>query len=171
LETLLTIEHDKALPTLADPDNDPWIWLEDVDGERATKWVDEQSARTLKTFSGDGFERDRADLLAIMDNPHKLLGITRRGAWIYNYWIDAENPRGLWRRCSLESYRTENPDWDVIIDLDTIAREEDEDWVWHGAATLPGSHDRALLSLSRGGGDAVVIREFGRRFHECENCF
>jgi len=84
----------------------------------------------------------------------------RRGRHIYNFWRDAKNPRGLWRRTALDSFRTEEPVWEILLDVDALAAHEKEDWVWHGASTLPATHDRAILSLSRGGSDAAVLRDF-----------
>ena len=83
----------------------------------------------------------------------------RRGPHLYNFWRDAGNPRGLWRRTTFDSFRTEQPSWEPMLDVDALAAAEGEDWVWGGAATLPGTHDRAIVSLSRGGSDAVVLRE------------
>lgn len=60
----------------------------------------------------------------------------------------------------LDSYRTNSPEWDVVIDLDELARTDDENWVWGGANVIEPHHTRALISLSRGGSDAVVVREF-----------
>jgi prolyl oligopeptidase len=85
---------------------------------------------------------------------------TRRGGLLYNFWRDAAHPRGLWRRTTLDGYRTDAPQWEVLLDLDALALREGEDWVWAGAATLPPLHERALLRLSRGGGDAAVLREY-----------
>jgi len=150
----------RDLPTLDRPDEDPHLWLEDIVGEKAVAWVDERSARTRAAFAGPGFDADRAALLAIMDSPDKLPHVTRRAGWLYNFWIDAENPKGLWRRTSLAAFRTGAPDWDVVIDIDALAAEEGEDWVWAGARTFPVTHDRALVFLSVGGGDAKVVREF-----------
>ncbi len=149
-----------ALPSLERPDDDPWVWLEDVDGERALAWVDAQTAATVARLAGPDFERDRAALLALLDRSDNLAVPTRRGGLLYNFWRDAGHPRGLWRRTTLESYRLPEPDWETLLDVDALAVAEGEDWIWQGAATLPPEHDRALLSLSRGGGDAVVVREF-----------
>ncbi len=154
-------------PILAAPDDDPWLWLEEVEGERALAWVAAQNAATLARLADSRFEADRDAVRTALDRPDKLPAVTRRGAWLYNFWQDAAQPRGLWRRTTLESYRGAAPDWEPLLDLDALAREEGEDWVWHGATTLPGTHDRAMLRLSRGGGDAVVLREFdlaARRF-------
>src|SRR5205085_2139395 len=71
-----------------------------------------------------------------------------------------EHPKGLWRRSTLENYRTSNPEWEIILDVDALARTENEDWVWSGAAALAPDFRNCLVRLSRGGSDAVVIREF-----------
>lgn len=154
-------------PTLSAPDDDPYLWLEEVEGERALAWVEAQNIATFARYASPRLEADREAVKTALDRPDKLPFVTRRGAFLYNFWQDAGHPRGLWRRTTPESFRTEQPQWDVLLDLDQLARDENEDWVWHGATTLPGTHDRALLRLSRGGGDAVVLREYeieGRRF-------
>ncbi len=142
------------------PDDDPYLWLEDIDGLRASAWADAESTKTLRRFDTDAFRADRETLTQLLDRPDKLPYIARRGVYIYNYWTDKQNPRGLWRRTTLESYRAPAPQWDVLLDLDGLAKTEAEDWVWQGAGTLPGTHDRAILRLSRGGSDATVLREF-----------
>lgn len=147
-------------PTLDAPDDDPYLWLEEVEGETALAWVAGQNARTRARFADDRVTEDREALKAALDRPGRLPHVTRRGPFLYNYWTDAANPRGLWRRTRMESFRTETPEWDVLLDLDALAAAEGADWIWKGATTLFGSHDRAILRLSRGGGDAVVLREF-----------
>jgi len=149
-----------ARPTLAAPDDDPWLWLEEVDGERALDWVEAQNRATLERFADARFAADRDRLAAILDRPDNIPVIARRGARVFNFWKDAEQPRGLWRTTTLAGYRAERPEWEVLLDLDALAAAEGEDWIWGGATTLPGSHDRAILSLSRGGSDAAVLREF-----------
>lgn len=148
------------LPTLAEPDHDPRLWLEAVDGAQALAWVTEQNARTLARFDDASVAADADALAAIMDRPDNIPKITRRGGQVYNFWKDSQAIRGLWRRTSLDSYRTERPDWETILDIDALAAAEAEDWVFQGANILPGTNDLALLHLSRGGGDAAVIREF-----------
>jgi prolyl oligopeptidase len=147
-------------PTLEAPDDDPYLWLEDIDGERALAWVEAQNAATLARFGDDRFAADRDTLAAIFDRPDNIPLIGRRGARTFNFWKDAGHPRGLWRVTSLDSYRRDEPEWEVLLDLDALAAKEGEDWTWSGASTIPGSHDRAMLRLSRGGADAVVLREF-----------
>ncbi|HEY4170559.1 MAG TPA: prolyl oligopeptidase family serine peptidase [Reyranella sp.] len=147
-------------PTIDAPDDDPYLWLEEVEGARAAAWVDEQNARTVAAFGGPAVEQDATTLAAIFDRPDKIPVPGRRGVWWYNFWNDAAHPRGVWRRTTAESYRTDDPHWDVLIDLDALAAAEGEDWIWKGAVTRPVNHDRAIVSLSRGGSDAVVLREF-----------
>ena len=150
----------QPFPTLAAPDNDPWLWLEEVEAERATAWADAQTATTLLKFGGADYAADRDTLRALLDRPDNLLVPGRRGGLLYNFWRDAAHPRGLWRRTTLESFRSQFQDWEVLLDIDAVAEAEGEDWVWQGAATLPPEHERAMLRLSRGGSDAVVLREF-----------
>ncbi len=156
-------------PTLGTPDDDPHLWLEEIDGARATAWADAESARTLARFAGPGFATDRDALAAILNRPDNIPLVGRRGPLLFNFWKDANNARGLWRTATLDSFRSAAPAWTTVLDLDALALAEGEDWIWNGASSLPGSHDRAILRLSRGGGDAVVMREFDlatRRFVE-----
>jgi prolyl oligopeptidase len=149
-----------ARPTLAAPDDDPYLWLEDIEGQRALTWVDDQNKRTLAKFGDARFAADRDTLAAIYDRPDNIPIVGRRATKLYNFWKDKTNPRGLWRSTTLESFRHAQPQWEVILDLDALASQENEDWIWGGASTLPDQHRRAILRLSRGGSDAVVLREF-----------
>jgi prolyl oligopeptidase len=147
-------------PTLSAPDDDAFLWLEEVEGAQAVAWVDARTAETVARYGGGATLADRDVLAAILDRADKLPAIARRGDWIWNFWQDAANPRGIWRRTTLASFRTDKPDWDVVLDLDALAKHEGADWIWQGASTLAPAHERAMLRLSRGGGDAVVLREF-----------
>ena len=154
-------------PTLDAPDDDPHLWLEEVDGARALAWVEQQNQKTLARFGDARFGADRDLLRDILDRPDNIPYVVRRGALLFNFWKDAEHPRGLWRTTTLDDFRGAAPAWQVVLDVDALAASEGEDWLWGGAATLPRAHDRAIVRLSRGGGDAVVLREFDlttRRF-------
>ena len=115
---------------------------------------------TLAELGGERFERMRAEALEILDTDARIPYVRRRGDFLYNYWRDAAHPRGLWRRTTLESYRTDAPEWDVLIDLDALAAADDEKWVWAGAEVIEPDYSLALVELSRGGSDATVVREF-----------
>ncbi|MGI9424564.1 MAG: prolyl oligopeptidase family serine peptidase [Hyphomicrobiaceae bacterium] len=147
-------------PTAKNPDDDPYLWLEDIEGHSALAWVDQQNSRTLAQFGTDAWRSDSKILTQLLDRPDNIPFITRRGGLLYNFWQDAANPRGLWRTTTLGSYRTKAPDWTILLDIDALAREEEKDWTWSSATTLPKTHDRAIVGLSLGGSDAVELREF-----------
>lgn len=154
-------------------DHDPYEWLEDVEGETALGWVRERNAHAEAAIASDqAFAETEERILEVLDSDAKIPDIAKAGEWYYNFWRDAQHERGLWRRTTLDSYRTDAPDWDVLLDLDALNESEGANWVWHGAKLLrsgPLAYRRALLSLSRGGSDADVTREFDlttRRFVE-----
>ena len=146
--------------------DDPYLWLEDITGEDALEWVRGHNAPTLAELCDDRFERMRAEALDVLDTDARIPYVRRRGQFLYNFWRDAANPRGVWRRTTLDSYRTDRPDWDVIIDVDELARADGENWVWAGANVLEPDHTLALISLSRGGSDAAIVREFNMNTRE-----
>jgi prolyl oligopeptidase len=140
---------------------DPHMWLEDVMGEEALEWVRARNAVTMEMFEADpGFAALREDLLAILDSDARIPMVGKVGDYYYNLWRDKDNPRGLWRRTTLDEYRQDDPAWEVVLDLDELNRVEGENWVWAGADHLPPDHTRCLIALSRGGADATVTREF-----------
>ncbi|ORW93679.1 prolyl oligopeptidase family serine peptidase [Mycolicibacter terrae] len=144
----------------ADHFDDPYLWLEDVTGDDALDWVRAHNTPTVDGFAGADFEAMRTAALEVLDTDARIPYVRRRGEFLYNFWRDAANPRGLWRRTTLDSYRSAAPDWDVIIDVDELGRADGENWVWGGANVIEPELTRALVSLSRGGSDAVVVREF-----------
>jgi len=156
---------DPPRPLSNDPD--PRRWLEQVDGDEALAWVRQRNDEALAAVDAHALASLQAELLAIYDADDKIPFVSERGGWLYNLWQDAAHPRGLWRRTTLASYASDAPDWDVLLDLDALNAEEGENWVFKGVASLPPDHERVLVSLSRGGADAVVVREFDlatRRF-------
>ncbi len=162
--------------TGADQTGDPFLWLEDITGDRALDWVRAHNDPTLAELCDERFETMRAEALEVLDTDARIPYVRRRGDFLYNFWRDAANPRGLWRRTTLDSYRADNTDersreeqttdWDVLIDVDELAAADGENWVWAGADVLEPDHTLALISLSRGGSDATVIREFDMRTRE-----
>ncbi|MEE1815787.1 prolyl oligopeptidase family serine peptidase [Streptomyces sp. SP18ES09] len=137
------------------------MWLEDVSGEAALTWVAERNAETAEALAADaGFAPLKARVREVLDASDRIPYTVRRGAFLYNFWRDADHVRGVWRRTTLEQYRKDAPEWEVLLDVDALAAAEDEKWVWDGARVRRPAHDRALVRLSRDGGDAVVVREF-----------
>ena len=145
----------------ADVDDDPHAWLEDVGGDRSLEWVRARNAECVAELAeGESFRGLEARLLGILDSDARIPVVSKIGDRFYNFWRDARNPRGLWRRTTLDSYRTAEPAWETVIDVDALGRAEGENWVWHGATVLRPDDRRCLVSLSRGGADADVVREF-----------
>ncbi len=161
-----------AVPPAATPSasDDPYLWLEAVLDERALDWVRARNAESRAQLEKQPrFTAMRDGFRAILDSRDKIPYISRRGEQFYNLWRDAEHPRGLWRRTTLTEYRKPQPAWDTVIDLDALAKAEGENWVWAGATCLGPAYTRCLVSLSRGGADAHLVREFdtaAKRFVE-----
>jgi prolyl oligopeptidase len=150
-----------SAPAAASPADDPNLWLEDVLGDKALAWVRERNAQSRKVLEAwPKFGQTRDQIRAILDSKDQIPAVTRRGDWFYNFWRDDKNPRGLWRRATLAEFRKPQPAWDVVVDLDALAKAENENWVWAGANCLAPKYEKCLLMLSRGGSDAHVVREF-----------
>jgi prolyl oligopeptidase len=140
--------------------HDPYLWLEDVVGDDALDWVRAHNEPTVAELCDEEFGRMRAEALEVLDTDARIPYVRRRGEFLYNFWRDAANPRGLWRRTTLESFIGDVTDWEVLIDVDALAAADDENWVWAGASVIDPGYDRALIGLSRGGSDAAILREF-----------
>ena len=140
---------------------DPYLWLEDVLGDKAIEWVKARNKTSQAKLEADpGFATLRDDLLAILDSDARIPMISKHGEYYYNFWRDKKNERGLWRRTTLEEYKKTEPKWEILLDLDELGKDEKENWVWSGASLLRPDYNRALINLSRGGADATVTREF-----------
>nr|VDG62181.1 Prolyl endopeptidase precursor [Streptococcus thermophilus] len=131
--------------------------LDHITGEKALAWADAWSSQT-EAHHADGHLA--AQIRDALDTDDKIPYVTRRGEYLYNFWRDREHPRGVWRRTTTGGYLGGRDEWEVMVDVDKLARDEGEDWVWKGAVVRPIANDRALIRLSRGGADAVVVREF-----------
>ena len=139
----------------ADMNNDPHLWLEDVEGEKALDWVRARNAVSEKQLAGDpGFEALRTSLLEVLDSNARIPYVGKMGDYYYNFWRDKQNPQGVWRRTTLAEYRKDAPQWEVLLDIDALGKAEGENWVWHGADCLRPDYSRCLIALSRGGADA-----------------
>jgi len=143
---------------------DPFIWLEEVRGERAMKWVEERNADAKQDLEADPrFERYRQQAFDILSATDRTPIPAFIDGQIYNFWQDAQNPKGLWRRASLDSYRSGKPEWETVLDIGALAKSEGRDWVWKGARCLGTEERYCLVNLSDGGKDAVEVREYDTR--------
>ena len=149
------------MTTSALAQEDPYLWLEEVMGDRAISWVKEQNAKSQKLLEASPqFAAIRSKSLEVLNSRARIPAVVKRGDWYYNFWQDEKNVRGLWRRTTLQEYRKPEPKWETVLDLDQLSRDEKENWVWKGSSCLYPNYDRCLLTLSRGGADAAVVREF-----------
>lgn len=162
----IAITLSSPLPAAALPDpNDPYAYLEEIEGERALTFAKAENARSLPRLQNDPRYRQlHADALAIATAKDRIpvVGFAGDGA-LRNFWQDAEHVRGLWRDTTLESYRAGSPEWRTILDLDALSKAENANWVWKGVDCLPPEDRLCLVSLSDGGKDAVEVREFDAR--------
>jgi prolyl oligopeptidase len=140
---------------------DPFLWLEEVTGKEALAWVMDQNAKSQPVVeNAPGFKTLLERFTAIANSRDRIPTIVKLGPRYYNFWQDTKNPRGVWRRTTLAEYRKAQPAWETILDLDQLSAAENEKWAWKGATCLYPKYERCLVSLSRGGSDAVEIREF-----------
>jgi prolyl oligopeptidase len=139
---------------------DPFLWLEDVHGARALEWVKTKNTKALDVLQRDPeYKSDYDSILKVMDATDRIPYGNIDHQFVFNFWQDADHPKGIWRRTTIADYANAQPKWDVLLDLDKLSADEKENWVWKGADCAP-SLKHCLINLSRGGGDAVVVREF-----------
>ena len=143
---------------------DPYLWLEEVEGEEALAWVNAQNDRSLAAINDISvYEDNYAQALDLATSTDRIPYGSVRDGMVYNFWQDETNVRGLWRRTTLESYKTDEPEWETVLDFDKLSADEDKNWVFKGSNCFkPQGADKTLcfVSLSDGGKDAVINREF-----------
>ncbi|MEV7607226.1 prolyl oligopeptidase family serine peptidase [Paenarthrobacter sp. NPDC089322] len=160
-------ENDAVPPSavgVAPEPTDENVWLEEIHGEEQLAWVREQNARTEELLEDDEYAAVEAGILEVLDSTDRIAMVSKRGDYYYNFWKDQQHPKGLWRRTTWESYLAEEPEWDVLLDVDALSATEGQEWVFHGTNFLrptQGSEYRfAMIALSPDGGDADRYREF-----------
>jgi prolyl oligopeptidase len=144
----------------ADVTEDPYLWLEDIHGEKPLQWVNEQNAVAFRQLKSDPrYQADYDAILATLDATDRIPMGQLHGGFVFNFWQDDAHVRGLWRRTTMASYQTASPEWETLLDVDRLSVDEGKNWVFKGAKCSPDLA-RCLISLSPGGGDTVVLREF-----------
>jgi prolyl oligopeptidase len=141
--------------------NDPFLWLEEVEGEEALSWVHARNQATKETIaSHPAFEPIRERILEILNSEDRIPFPSIQGEYLYNFWQDADNPRGIWRRMTWDQYLAGGSDWETMLDIDKLTQTENVPWAYRGSTCLAPEYRRCLVRLSRGGADAVEIREY-----------
>ena len=150
--------------------DDPYLWLEEVEGERALEWVHARNKECFAELEADArYGKFLSQAEKLLNAKDRIPYGSIRGKYVYNFWQDAEHVRGIMRRTTPESYRLAKPEWETVLDIDALAKAEDENWVYKGTTWLAPDYERCLIKLSRGGTDASVHREFdtlAKRFVE-----
>ena len=140
---------------------DKYLWLEEVDGQKALEFVNAQNKTTIAELSAEKDYQNIYDKsLAIYNSDERIAYPSIRGNYVYNFWKDKDHVRGIWRRSTVDDYRKGNPTWETLLDIDKLSEEDDIKWVYKGSSGLYPNYNRFLIELSKGGGDAVVVKEF-----------
>jgi prolyl oligopeptidase len=143
---------------------DPYLWLEDVNSEKALDWVNKQNTASYDILAKqENYQSVYDKALEIYNSADRIAAPSFQGNYIYNFWQDAQNERGIWRRTSVESYLKGNSQWETLLDLDEMSKKDGVKWVYKGAVGLYPDYNLFMISLSKGGGDAVVTREYDVR--------
>ncbi|WP_448564006.1 prolyl oligopeptidase family serine peptidase [Thalassotalea ganghwensis] len=142
-------------------ESDPYLWLENVEGEQQLTWVESKNAKAIKTFKAHPkFEQLKNNVIDLYKDKTRIPSVSKRGDFYYNFWKDDQHVRGLYRRTTLEEYKKADPRWETILDIDALSRDEGVNWVYKGMRCHYPAYQRCLVSLSRGGADATEVREF-----------
>lgn len=140
---------------------DPYLWLEEIDGDKALAWVEARNSATLTKMKADpAYQALYDQALAVLDSDSRIPDVDVQGRFLYNFWKDAHHPRGIYRRTHLEEFRKVSPEWQTVLDIDALSKKEGKTWVFKGMKCLRGSETHCLVFLSEGGGDTVELREF-----------
>ena len=142
-------------------EEDPYLWLEGIDDEKSLDWVRAENKSTFERLKTNPlFDELYAQASATLNATSRLPDVYQEEDWLYNFWKDEKNPRGIFRRTTLTEFAKESPGWETVINIDELSVKEDTQWVFKGMDCLPEHPEHCLVSLSPGGGDAVVKREF-----------
>ncbi|MEL7033693.1 MAG: prolyl oligopeptidase family serine peptidase [Pseudomonadota bacterium] len=163
-ETSVTETTETVIETPEMAAIDPLLWMEEVEGEAALAWVNDQNERSLAVIQDTPvYDENYAKAIDLATSNDRIPYGSVRDGLVYNFWQDETNVRGLWRRTTLDSYKTDAPEWETVLDFDKLSADEDKNWVFKGSNCFkPKGADKTLcfVSLSDGGKDAVINREF-----------
>ena len=143
---------------------DPFLWLEKIDSPKSMIWVKAQDTVTVNALKKyPDFQNLYENNLKILNSKERIASPSIVGKYIYNFWQDSANERGLWRRTSLKDYLSTSPHWETVLNLDSLSKVDNVKWVYKGANFLYPDYNFCLINLSRGGSDATVVKEFDLR--------
>jgi len=141
--------------------DDKYLWLEDVDSKASLDWVEQKNKATLDVLTAQPlYKKIYNKNLEILNSTDRIVNPSLRGEYIYNFWQDKTNERGIWRRSNKKDYLIGKPKWETLIDIDALSKKDNVKWVYKGSSGLFPNYDKYLVSLSKGGGDAVIVKEY-----------
>jgi len=141
--------------------DDKYLWLEDVDSKASLDWVEQKNKATLDVLTAQPlYKKIYNKNLEILNSTERIVNPSLRGEYIYNFWQDKTNERGIWRRSNKKDYLIGKPKWETLIDIDALSKKDNVKWVYKGSSGLFPNYDKYLVSLSKGGGDAVIVKEY-----------
>lgn len=154
--TLLILMNSNAIAQ-----DDPYIWMEEVESKKSMDWVLTQNKITSdKLTKVEGFEAMKAKYIESYNDKDKIVYPNVVGDYMYNFWKDEDHVRGLWRRMSYDDYLANKTEWETVLDLDVLSKKDGKKWVFHGTTWLAPKYEVCLLALSDGGTDEDIVREF-----------
>jgi prolyl oligopeptidase len=151
-----------SVPALAQtaPD-DPYVWLEEVSSTKSMDWVNAHNAASSQRLEADPrYQTLYDEALTIAGAKDRIPAPRFLHGAIYNFWQDPDHLRGYLRKTTLADYRNAAPAWTTVLDIDALGKAEGKSWVFKGISCLEPDQARCLVSLSDGGEDAVIVREF-----------
>ena len=148
-------------PIVSKAETDAFTWLEEVEGGKAIDWVKARNKKSLDVIkSHPKFDTLYETNKTIYNSNERIPYVSQMNGYLYNFWRDETHVRGLYRRTTLKEYRKSEPLWETVIDIDALAQNEGENWVYKDISCRYPAYDRCLVNLSRGGADATVVKEF-----------
>lgn len=155
---------------------DPYVWLEDVESEKSLDFARAANKKCLDALGDPKAGPTYDSILKVLESEDRIAYASCQGRdtnqsdqrIYFNFWKDQHHPKGIWRKTTEDEYKKEKPAWTTVLDVDALAEKDGISWVYKGSSLLPRGRDptngkivtRALLQLSRGGSDAVHIKEF-----------
>lgn len=140
---------------------DQFNFLEKLDSQEALNWVKKENALTTEQFTKNKiFNKTFNELKSVLFDSEALPHIYKRKGYVYNFWQDEKNIIGVWRRTTLDKYKEDIIDWEILIDFDELSQNENHQWFFGGPDFLHNNEQYCLVFLSDQGSDSVQIREF-----------
>ncbi|MDX2360582.1 MAG: prolyl oligopeptidase family serine peptidase [Crocinitomicaceae bacterium] len=140
---------------------DPYLWLEEVESERSMEWVKTQNKLSANRIGGvEGFEDLKSAFLESMNDEEKIDYPSVIGDYVYNFWKDEKHIRGIWRRTTKSSYMSNTAEWETVLDFDELSEQDGAKWVFHGVEWFAPDNKICLVEMSDGGTDEGIVREF-----------